>query len=63
MPGGGDLPSGKAPQISPNEAIKARESGLVEWVIQGLGSFGSGMQNKVAIQQTSLPNYARLRLI
>lgn len=32
-------------------------------VIQGLGSFGSGMQNKVAIQQTSLPNHAHCGLI
>lgn len=57
---GRDLPSNEAPWISPSEAIKAQESGLV---IQGLGIFGSGMQNKVAIWQTSLPNHAQFRLI
>lgn len=32
-------------------------------VIQGLGSLGSGMQNKVAIQQASLPNRSQCGLI
>lgn len=32
-------------------------------LIQGLCSFGSGMQNHVAIQQTSLPNHTHCGLI
>lgn len=56
-------PSDEAPQTPRVEQSGRMHPGRGGQVIQGLGSFGSGMQNKVAIQQASLPNHAQCGLI